>query len=538
MGLDRAGSVDGLLVAVVERDERFRSRRRDGPVFEQKKPGRTPVEVRNDGRGSLTMRNWELTLSLDPASGLPRFLQLSKAVEAAIRAGRLKPGDALPGTRQLAARLGVHRNTVIAGYQELASEALVVARPGGGTFVAEPAAGLEQGGRAPPPPSFEVPPPLPLPPSMQVPKGALMMYRGVPDVRLLPAKALARAFGRAVSSHGRGLLGYGDPRGHLRLRTELATLLTRTRGLVATPERLVVTRGSQQAIDLVARALIAPGDVVAVEALGDPSTRNTLRLAGAVLEPLPIDEQGVDVDAFERLLQRRKVRAICVTPHHQFPTTVVMSAARRARLARLAFEHGVAIVEDDYDHEFHYEGRPVLPMAAGPCGANVIYVGSLSKVFAPGLRMGFLLAPDALLDRLVSVRVATDLQGDAAVECALAELLEDGELLRHVRRMRNVYARRRDALAEALLAHLGGVLSFRVPDGGMALWARVEDGLDLPAWEAAGEAEGVQFRGARVHDFHGREQPFLRLGFTFHDEAELAEAARRMARAHRRISRS
>ena len=485
------------------------------------------------------MRRWELTVTLDPNSGLPLFLQLSKAVADDIRSGRLKPGDALPGTRALAARLGVHRNTVIAGYQELVSEGLVEARWGGGTFVAQsPAASPvahPRGAPSPPPrssaPSYTLAPPLPLPPSARVPPGMLMMFRGIPDVRLLPAQALARAFRRAVSSHGRTLLSYGDPRGHARLRGELAEMLTRTRGLAATPDNVMVTRGSQQAIDLVARALVAPGDVVAVESLGDPSTWNALRLAGAELVPLPLDDEGLDVDAFAALVARRRVRAVLVTPHHQFPTTVVMSPARRARLARLAFDQGVAILEDDYDHEFHYEGKPALPMAAGAGGANVIYIGSLSKVFAPGLRTGFVVAPPAVLERLVSVRVASDLGGDSAVECALAELLEDGELLRHVRRMRNIYARRRDALAAALTRHLGGALRFRVPDGGMALWARVDGDIDLPSWARAGERSRVLFCGARVHDFAAREIPFLRLGFTYHDESELADAARRMARA-------
>ena len=478
------------------------------------------------------MRRWELTLVLDPNSGLPLFLQLSKAVSDDIRSGRLKPGDALPGTRALAARLGVHRNTVIAGYQELTSEGLVSARWGGGTYVAEALRTSFAPAQArAPAPSYAVAPPLPMPPSARVPPGMLMMFRGVPDVRLLPAVTLARAYRRAVSIRGRDLLSYGDPRGHVRLRSELALMLTRTRGLSATAENVMVTRGSQQAIDLVARALLSPGDVVAVETLGDPSTLNALRLAGAELEPVAIDDEGLDVDALASLLARRRLRAVCVTPHHQFPTTVVMSAARRARLARLAFEHRVAIIEDDYDHEFHYEGKPVLPLAAGAGRANVIYIGSLSKVFAPGLRTGFIVAPSAMQERLVSVRVACDLQGDAILECAIAELLEDGEFFRHVRRMRKIYELRRDALAEALVRHLGGVLSFRVPDGGMALWARVDDAVDVSAWARACERLGVLICGGRVHDFFAREQPFLRLGFTYHNEDELADAARRMARA-------
>jgi GntR family transcriptional regulator/MocR family aminotransferase len=275
-----------------------------------------------------------------------------------------------------------------------------------------------------------------------------------------------------------------------------------------------------------------------VERLGDPSARNALRLAGAQLVPLPIDTEGLDVEALAALIARQRLRAIYVTPHHQFPTTVVMSAARRVRLAKLAFDHGIAIIEDDYDHEFHYEGKPIAPLAAGADRANVVYVGSLSKVFAPGLRTGFIVAPPRLLDRLVGVRIASDLQGDAALEYAIADLLEDGELLRHIRRMHKIYMVRRDALAAALERHLGGALRFRVPDGGMAVWASVADDIDIAAWARAGERQGVLFCGARVYSFDGSDEPHLRLGFSYHDETELADAARRMARALKQIRRS
>lgn len=482
------------------------------------------------------MRRWELTFTLDASSGLPLFLQLSKAVADDIRIGRLKPGDVLPGTRALAERLGVHRNTVITSYQELAAEGLVRSQWGGGTFVAElPPASPMLVPAAIPAPSYAVAPPLSRPPSARVPPGMLMMFRGIPDVRLLPVAMLARAYRRAVSGHGRALLSYGDPQGHVRIRSELATMLSRTRGLPVTAENVMVTRGSQHALDVVARGLIAPGDIVAVERLGDPSSRNALRLAGAHLVPLPIDDEGLDVDALAKLIARQQLRAIYVTPHHQFPTTVVMSAARRMRLAKLAFDHGIAIIEDDYDHEFHYEGKPILPLAAGADRANVVYVGSLSKVFAPGLRTGFIVAPPRLLDRLVGVRIASDLQGDAALEYAIADLLEDGELLRHIRRMRRIYLVRRDALAAALERHLGGALRFRVPDGGMAVWASVDHDIDIAAWARAGERQGVLFCGARVYSFDGSDEPYLRLGFSYHDEAELADAARRMARALKQI---
>lgn len=159
----------------------------------------------------------------------------------------------------------------------------------------------------------------------------------------------------------------------------------------------------------------------------------------------------------------------------------------------------------------------------------------MSKVLAPGLRIGFIVAPPLLLEQLANLRAVCDMQGDALVECAVAELFEDGELLRHVRRMRTIYARRRDALAAALKQRLGEALSFRTPDGGMALWTKVADGIDVGAWERAGEKLDVLFRGAGIFDFFGREQSFLRLGFTYHNEAELSEAASRMAIALKQL---
>ncbi|HJU25910.1 MAG TPA: PLP-dependent aminotransferase family protein, partial [Rhodanobacteraceae bacterium] len=273
------------------------------------------------------------------------------------------------------------------------------------------------------------------------------------------------------------------------------------------------------------------GDAVAVEAFGYPPARSVLKMAGARLLPIPLDEEGMDVAALEALLKHQRLRAVIVTPYHQFPTTAVMSRGRRERLAELSLQHGFAIIEDDYDHEFHYEGKPVLPIAAGHGRGNVVYVGSLANLLAPGISTGFVVAPPPVFERLAGLRAASDARGDAAMECAIAELFEDGELLRHVRRTRRIYAARRDAFADALNKHLGSALSFRIPEGGMALWARADASIDVAAWTSAGEREGVQFKDARAYDFFNREQPYLRLGFSYHDEAELTEAAARMARA-------
>ena len=484
------------------------------------------------------MLKWELlTAALSARRGTPMFVQLSEALASDIRTGRLKPGDPLPGTRALATLLRVHRNTIIASYKELMAQGLVETRRGGGTFVAGEALSTfdDVDGALPVSrdPTYPLPPPLrPLPLIFPPdPRTALILYRAAPDVRQFPTAALARAFRNALRRHGRRLLNYGDPRGHEDLRRGLSTMLAYSRGLSVEPENVMITRGSQQAIDLLARALLSPGDVVAVEALGNPGTWTALKLAGAEMKPVPVDDEGMDVEALMALLKNHPVKAVYVTPHHQFPTNTVMSAARRKRLASLSLQHGFAIIEDDYDHEFHYEGRPVPPIAATADGANVLYLGSLSKILAPGLRVGFLVAPTVLMERLVALRLASDMQGDAAVEYAIAKLFEDGELLRHLRRMRRVYERRRDALASGLVRRLGSAVSFRVPNGGMALWVRVADEIDIPRWEQAGRKLDVLFKGAGMLDFAGRDLQFLRLGFTYNDEEELAEAALRMARA-------
>jgi GntR family transcriptional regulator/MocR family aminotransferase len=213
-----------------------------------------------------------------------------------------------------------------------------------------------------------------------------------------------------------------------------------------------------------------------------------------------------------------------------------MSPPRRARLAELSLRHGFVIIEDDYDHEFHYDGKPVLPIAAGVGGNNVVYVGSLANLLAPGMSTGFVTAPAPVFERLAGLRAASDSRGDAAMECAIAELFADGELLRHVRRMRRTYLARRDALVASLRRHLGTALDFRIPEGGMAVWARADEDIDVAAWSASGEREGVLFREARAYDFFQRPQSFLRLAFSYHDEVELDEAVRRMARALKQAS--
>lgn len=483
-------------------------------------------------------------MRLDEAAGAQAvFVQIARAIAEDIRRGRLQAGAALPGSRALARELAVHRNTVIAAYRELLAEGYLEALPGRGTFVARTLpdarpqhfAHGHKGGR-PTRPHFELPQRARTVAWFgAIPKGTLALYGGLPDVRLVPAAALARAYRRVLKQPS--VLGYGDPRGHERLRSALAAMLAARRGLALGVDDIVITRGSQMALALGARVTLSPGDAVAVEALGYRPAWDALRAVGARLLPLPVDAEGLRVDRLAALCAKQPVRAVYLTPHHQYPSTATLSATRRLELLALAERQKLIVFEDDYDHEFHYEGRPILPLASADRAGSVVYIGTLSKVLAPALRIGFMVAPRELLERVTAERQVLDRQGDHATECALAELFEDGEIQRHLRRARRVYQARRDLFVELLQRRFGARLQFSVPRGGMALWAKVERSCSVGAWLERAGREGVLFHTGKQFDFEDRAIPYARFGFAGLNERELVEAAQRLERGWRSLRR-
>jgi GntR family transcriptional regulator/MocR family aminotransferase len=472
---------------------------------------------------------WEVTL-VTSAGSAPLYVRIVQAVVADIRRGRLVPGQRLPGSRTLAARLGVHRNTVLSAYAELEAEGWIATDPARHTLVCETLPDAVRPARRGPATALG----FGLPrrarsAGPEDPWQGLMLSDGTPDPGLVPRAALARAYRRVLRDKDATLLGYGDPRGHERLRSALAGMLSATRGLSLEPGGMLVTRGSQMALDLVARVLLEPGDVVAVEALGYRPAWEALAANGAELVPIAIDGEGLRVDELAALAQRTRLKALYTTPHHQYPTTVTLSASRRLALLELARKHRFAIIEDDYDHEFHYNGRPVLPLASADSAGVVVYVGTLSKVLAPSLRLGYLVAPREVLARCLSERRHLDRQGDAVVECAVAELIEDGELQRHARRMRRVYQARREALVASLEHTLPGRLVALPASGGMALWAEAH-GVDVDAWAERARDHGLVLLTARWFAFDGQPRPFVRLGFAVRSAEESQRAIARLAK--------
>lgn len=480
----------------------------------------------------------EIAFELDEQSPEPIFLQLSRAIIAAIENGRLVPGRKLPGTRALSAVLKIHRNTVDAAYHEARMQGWLVAEQGSGTFVArdlpempgratriEPARDAK-GGRAHLTSAASSGPP------------ALRFSDGAPDPRLLPRASLAGAFRRALTVpeflHGSG---YGDPLGAPALREALCEHLSAERGLAVSPAEILVTRGSQMALFLAASALLQRDEAIAVEEPGYPLAVAAFRAAGAQVIGVPVDADGISVDRLERLAAiEPKLRAVYVTPHHQYPTTVTLGAGRRIRLLDIARRHGLTIIEDDYDHEYRFDGRPILPLASRAGDVPVVYVGSLSKVLAPGIRLGYATAPAALLRRMADDRQAIDRQGDVPLEHAVALLLREGDLARHARKTRRIYQARRDLLVKLLGQDLAQHLDFTVPAGGLALWTRLRPGVDGGRWSRAAGQLGLAITPGLTYflDVAANAQAF-RLGFANLDDDELRRSVQLLQRAAKSI---
>ena len=480
------------------------------------------------------LRPWDLRITLDREAAQPAYLQIAHAIMDGIKRGRLAPGSALPGTRELAALVAVNRKTVQQCYEELLAQGWLTAEPKRGTFVSAALPVVEEvqapPALAPAAAGFSLRRAAPNLPYAAPARGALVFDDGAPDTRLMPAPLVARAWRRALleASH-RNLLGYGDPRGLLRLREAVAGMLNSDRGLNVTAENICITRGSQMAIYLASRLLVHPGDHAAIEALSYPPARAAFSAAGAAIVAVGLDEQGLCIDELEAACRATKIRAVYVTPHHQFPTTVTLPPDRRIKLLALAEEYKFVIVEDDYDHEFHFAHRPVLPLASAQNWERLLYIGSLSKLLSPSLRIGYLVGAADVSARAGAEIMMSDRQGDPATEAAAAGLMRDGVLKSHTRKVLRHYEARRTCLAEALRTGLGASASFAVPQGGLALWVNFAPGTRLaPAALAArkiGVTPGLAF-ATNGHRTNG-----ARLGFGSMNEAELREAVSRLAAA-------
>ncbi len=392
----------------------------------------------------------------------PRDLsgQIYQQIRAAILDGRLRAGELLPPSRELAERLRVARNTVSVTYDRLAGEGFVTGKVGAGTFVSTALLPPRQpgdqsdvdaaAGPLRPRAGWDTIPDPPNPAAVEPP---FDFRPGLPDARLFPYETWRRLVSRELHPRGVGNGAYGDPAGHAGLRTAIARHIGVSRGVRADAADIVITNGIQQAIDLVGRVLLDPGVCVAVEDPGYPPPRALLASLGARVVSVPVDAEGLVVDALPD-----DARLVYVSPSHQCPLGMAMSLRRRMALLAWTARQDAAIVEDDYDSEFRFAGHPIEPLHSLDRDGRVIYVGSFSKSLLPSLRLGFLVAPPSLHRALRTAKCLTDWHTPLPTQAALARLIDEGKFARHVRKMRAVYQARHRRITDVLKRDFAGVL--------------------------------------------------------------------------------
>jgi GntR family transcriptional regulator/MocR family aminotransferase len=453
-------------------------------------------------------------------------------LRSSILTGVLAAGSRLPPSRSLALELGVARQTVVLAYERLAAEGYVRGRTGSGTYVA-----TDLPDQAPPEVSMRGEAAAlglsargarlaAIRATATARSSGLLLAGGLPAPDLFPAAAWARCAARA-SLTGE-LAGYPPPQGLHALREQIAAHLAATRGLVANPGCIVVTSGTQQALRTAADLLTDPGDPVWVEDPGYIAGRGALLAAGASIVPVPSDAEGIDVAAGMRTAP--DARLVLVAPSHATPLGGALPIARRLALLDWARRAGAWVLEDDCDSEFRWEGKPLPPLATLDTGGQVIYCGTFSKTLAPALRIGFAIVPAPLVPAFVRLRTLTDRGTDGLTQATLAEFMRQRLLAPHIRRMRTEYARRREALLEALGRHVTRAAPLAAP-GGLHMVVRLPDGTDEAAVVRACAARELAVAPLRAYYAGPARMTGLVIGFAATPVAMAGEVAKRLGAA-------
>ena len=465
-----------------------------------------------------------LGLALDRGDGEPLHVQLTQGLRERILTGRITPGAKLPSSRQFAAELGVSRVTIVTAIDQLVSEGYAEGRHGSGVYVS---ADLPEEVLQAAPVISEISLDDPLPP----PAPMRPFQPAAPDLDLFPHAEWAKLMERVWRAPEQRLLANADPLGWGPLRVAIARHLNQWRGINCSPHQIIITSGAAEAIDLLARAVLKTGDRVFMEEPGYRILRRSLILAGLSPVPVAIDQQGFDIEHAQTVAA--DARAVVVTPSRQYPLGITMPLARRLELIGWARQTGGLIIEDDYDSEYRYQGRPLPAMMSLEEGAGqVIYVGSFSKVMWPSLRIGFMAVPQNLVTQIADVLRASAPRASLVVQPVLARFMEDGSFATHIRKMRRIYARRQQALIDAVSRHLDGLLTVEPAPAGMHLIAELSPALaarmdDAEASRRAAEVDVTAIPLSLFFDGPATRQGLV-LGYAGFEETAIDDAARNL----------
>ncbi|PCG84247.1 GntR family transcriptional regulator [Streptomyces sp. WZ.A104] len=500
------------------------------------------------------MGSSELLIVLDRESGTSLQQQVCDQVTVLVRSGQLRPGDAVPASRELALQLGVSRTVVTRAYELLRAHGILTARRGSGTRVAGLAGGAKAGVRRAVPAALAPQPPRstdeghslwqPWEPAPTYRPGTALDFRhGTPALADFPVtrwlQSLQEAYGRADAA----ALGYGPAEGSPRLRTEIATLVRQSRALDASVGRIMVTGGATQAMDILVRMLVKPGDVVVIEDPSHTVLRQVFGCSEATVVPVPVDEQGLrvgDIDACVRAQGHdpARVRLVYVTPSHQFPTGFIMSEERRRALLDWAYERGATILEDDYHNEFTFTAERLPALAAARHRDTVVYVGSFSKTLFPALRIGYAILPPHLVQPFLGIKWITDRLTPTVDQDALAHFIATGAYTRHISRMTRLYRQRRSRLIEVLLEHFGSEVRISGEAAGLHILVTLTGTRGATEAEIARRAAG---RGVRIYPASGYfvrelpDEPTFLVGYAALTTARITEGVALLAAVVREV---
>ncbi|WP_422359145.1 PLP-dependent aminotransferase family protein [Reichenbachiella sp.] len=415
------------------------------------------------------MLPWKSIIVINRKENRPVYLQISDAVIAEIMQGRIQKGLKMPGSRIMASTLCVNRKTILQAYDELMAQGWMEIIPMKGTFIKQSLPYVKQ---------------QPLGEAVKIkaetqtssskydmPRGEHVIDDGTPDFRLAPVDLLLKT-ARSVSKGavGKSILLGNHFFGEATLRSNLTKHLSTTRAINGTKDNILVTRGSQMAIYLAFSSLLSKGDKVIVGRLNYHSADKAIKSAGGELTRVPVTSKGLDLNEVEQAAKGGKIKALYITPHHQYPTTVTMPVENRMRLLELAEKFNFYIVEDDYDYDYHYLRSPILPLASIDRNGRIIYIGSFSKILVPSIRIGYMFASKSIIKKCGELRMIIDKLGDPIMERALAEMLVGNDIDRFLKKAVNAYKQRRDLFCQKLKEGLKDEITFNKPNGGMAVW--------------------------------------------------------------------
>lgn len=470
-------------------------------------------------------------LHLDRESKQPLYIQLTNQFIVLIKNQTLTSQVKLPGSRTLANLIQVHRKTIIACYDELIMQGWLESIPQKGTFVHSQLpilnklhlsnSKLKKG-------NFKTGFPFDKKNILKRnvnanPLEFISLNDGVSDPRLAPTEEISRIYSRVIrKKHNQKYLTYGSTYGNPELRKVLAHYLNETRGLRISEENILITRGSQMGIYLSAQLLVKKGDSIIIGETNYKSADISFQHAGANLLRVPVDENGLDTNAIENLCRNQPVKAVYTTSHHHHPTTVTLSAERRIHLLNLAQQYHFAILEDDYDYDFHYDHAPILPLASHDNHGNVIYIGSVCKTVAPVFRVGYLVASKDFVDSCARFRGAIDRQGDSILELTFAHYIKNGDLDRHIKKLIKIYKVRRDLFCFLLKKELSNYIQFDIPKGGMAIWLELDKKYSWEQVMHVAKKQELHIGNWQNYRNETTKHNAIRIGFSTYTEEEIS----------------